>query len=240
MRERGIWAKLMLAAIVLVFGGLITSCDGNTVERRDCVVIIGDSTWAKTGAEERYLRQFSGQIYRTYYISGTQISGGANDIESQYDRAISEGPIRTLIMDGGGNDFLQGGLFVPNYTIMEINQAYERIFAKAAGDGVENIIVQGYYDSPVINRKTSLSEIEVGQVTRAAGRKYNMNTIYFDPSNDPWFADRVSATDEGITYDYLLADNIHPDDNASRRLARLVWDIMVANDIEQGENCPEF
>lgn len=237
MRERGVWVKLMLAAIVLVVSGLITSCDDNTPVRRDCVVIIGDSTWAKTGAEARYLRQFSGQIYRAYYISGTQIDGGANDIESQYDRAISEGPIRTLIMDGGGNDFLQGGLLIPNQTIREINEAYERIFAKAARDGVENIIVQGYYDSPVINRKTSLSEIEVSQVTREAGRKYNMNTIYFDPSNDPWFASRVRVTETGTTYDYLLDDNIHPDDNASRRLARLVWNIMVANDIEQGEPC---
>lgn len=47
--------------------------------------------------------------YRKYYISGAQMVGGLiKTIPQQYEDAIANGPIRTVILDGGGNDIEQG------------------------------------------------------------------------------------------------------------------------------------
>ncbi len=236
MKRKLFLTNLVAAALALLISGLITSCDtGGSfgTEQRDCVVILGDSIWDLTGAEERHLRDFSGHKYKTYYMSGTQMAGGVNDIESQYDRAARQGKIRTIIMDGGGNDFLLGGSLVPQATVREINAAYERIFQKAARDGVENIVVQGYYDAPSADQWTEMSERQVEALCSTASQKYGLKVVYFDPSDDPWFASKRPAQ-------YLLADNIHPTDAASKELARLVWENMRQNDIEQGEGCRGF
>lgn len=138
-----------------------------------------------------------------------------------------------IIMDGGGNDFLLGGRLTPQATIREINAAYQRIFQKAARHGVENIIIQGYYDAPSANTYTEQSEREVSVLAQKAADQYGMNVVYFDPSDDPWFSTKRPT-------EYLLSDNIHPTDAASKELARLVWENMQLNDIEQGENCSGF
>lgn len=231
-----------MAAVLLLSIGIITGCETDNdpgcgipqVEQRDCVVIIGDSIFALSGAEEEFLRDFSGHAYRTYYVSGAQMEGGmVRDIESQFDQALRIGPVRTLIMDGGGNDFFFGG--ANNQAIIrEISETYERIFKKAADAGVQNIVVQGYYTTRDEDEATRISEREVAALAQEAQTKYGLNTVYFDPSDDAWFAQRAA---DG-RYDYLKADGIHPTDAAAKELARLVWENMVANGMEQGEGCP--
>lgn len=232
--------NLTLTAIIFLSIGIFAGCEPDNdfgcgepqVEQRDCVVIIGDSIFALSGDEERFLREFSGHAYRTYYMSGAQMEGGMNDIESQFDRAARQGKIRTLIVDGGGNDFFFGGS--NNQAIIrEISAAYERIFQKASAEGVENVVVQGYYTTADEDAATRQSEAEVMAITAEAAQKYGMNTVYFNPSEDPWFSSRRPAQ-------YLIADGIHPTEAASRELARLLWDTMVAYDIEQGEGCEGF
>ena len=52
----------------------------------------------------------------------------AEDIEDQYDQAIDEGPIRTIITDGGGNDLLLGGESAYNKAVdQELKAAWIRI-----------------------------------------------------------------------------------------------------------------
>lgn len=235
MSKSSLSTQLLLVFLCLLLSGLVASCDtgGIGTQRRDCVVILGDSIWALTGAEERHLRDISGHRYKTYYMSGTQMQGGVNDIESQYDRAARQGRIRTIIMDGGGNDFLLGGMLTPQVAIREISAAYERIFEKAARDGVKNIIVQGYYKTSSTSSFTDQSESEVRQLTLAAAQKYGLNTAHFDPSDDPWFSSKRPGQ-------YTLIDGIHPTDAASRQLARLVWDTMAANQMEQDEGCQAY
>lgn len=241
-KETTFYQLLTLTAVFLLSIGILSGCDtaddpgcgAQMVERRDCVAIIGDSIFALSDMEEKFLREFSGHAYRTYYISGAQMEGGMiQDIESQLDQALRQGPIRTLIMDGGGNDFFFGGR--DNQAIIrEISAAYERIFKKAGNAGVKNVIVQGYYTTRDEDEATRISEQEVAQLTKDARTKYNLNSVYFDPSDDPWFSSRAA---DG-RYDYLKLDGIHPTDEASKELARLLWENMVANDMEQGEGCP--
>ncbi len=233
MAKKSLLNYLLLIFICFLVCGFVASCDTMGKERRDCVVMLGDSIFALTGAEERHLRDYSGHIYRTYYMSATQMQGGLNDIESQYDRAARLGKIRTIIMDGGGNDFLLGGALTPRATIQEINAAYERIFQKAARDGVENIVVQGYYRTSSTTAQTDQSETEVKNLTLAAAQKYGLNTAHFDPSDDPFFSSKRPSQ-------YTIADGIHPTNEASKQLARLVWETMRSNGMEQGEGCQSF
>ncbi len=228
-------SKLTLCMVAVLMASLmLTSCDLGGVEQRDCVVIIGDSIFDLTGQIEQNLRQISGQKYRTYYMSATQMNGGVNDIESQFDRALRQGRIRTLIMDGGGNDYFFGGsLTLPNVFVNEVNSAYERIFRKAANGGVENIVVMGYYETGTTNATTTRSESEVRDLTLSAVQRYGgslQKTVHFDPSDDAWFSSKRPSQ-------YLLMDGIHPTGAASKRLAELIWQTMQENDIEQGEGC---
>ena len=135
----------LVFALVIGFAG---GCDTGTttLEQRNCVAMIGDSIFALSGQITRHLQEISHQRYRTYYISGAQLAGGmVPNIEAQYDMASRAGAIRTLIMDGGGNDYLMGNRMNPERINQEIAEAFGRIFDKAQRDGVENVVVLGYY-----------------------------------------------------------------------------------------------
>lgn len=236
MKTRKIFTFAGFFIVCAMLIAFITGCEPD-LEERDCVVMLGDSVFALTGQETEYLEDLSGHEYRHYYENGAQLSGGSiiarDDIEDQYDEAIRDGDIRTIIMDGGGNDLLLGG--EDEYTEeldQELRQAWGRILDKAESDGVENIVVQGYY-------MTSSGSIEVedltemGEYLEQGGAQRGINLVYVNPATDSWFASR--SPDE-----YTLSDGIHPTDEASYQLATMVWNAMVAHNIEQGAGCWYF
>lgn len=245
--KKKVLGKLTLCAVVTVLVSfMLASCDTPTpsgcgttggIEQRDCVVMLGDSIFHLSGAIERHLRDYSNQKYRTYYMSATQMAGGVDDIESQYDRAIRQGRIRTIIMDGGGNDFLiGGGLIAPGPVITEISNAYKRIFKKAASDGVENIVVMGYYRTSSTNAATEESERQVREITLSAVQTFGgslKKAVHWDPSTDPWFSNKRPAS-------YTIVDGIHPTDAAANEMARMIWETMKNAGIEQGPGCQGF
>lgn len=236
--KKKIFNKLTLCTVVLILASLIpVSCvPGGGLEQRNCVVMLGDSIFALTGAIERNLRNYSHQKYRTYYMSATQMAGGVDDIESQYDRAIRQGRIRTIIMDGGGNDFLIGGGFMaPQTVINEINNAYKRIFKKASEDGVENIVVMGYYKTGTTSAITDQSEADVRNITLTAVDTFGgslQKAVHWDPSDDPYFANKRPAQ-------YTL-EGIHPNGAAANEMAKMIWQTMQNAGIEQGPGCQGF
>jgi lysophospholipase L1-like esterase len=222
-----IYAILSIFCLVALVG---VSCDP-ALEARDCVVMLGDSIFDYSDAETGYLEELSGHQYRTYYLNGAQMDGGViQDIESQYDSAIRAGAVRTIIMDGGGNDYLMG-TGSEEQIAEEVRQAYARILNKAQDDGVQNIIVQGYYLTASSPDGYAQDVEELAAGLEAAGASRGIKLVYVNPVADSWFASRRPAQ-------YTIADGIHPTDAASERLAQLVWDAMVANNIEQGEGCP--
>ena len=233
MRRKQLLIFTAYAVMCLLLIGSLTSCVPSS-NRRDCVVMLGDSIFALSGAETRYLEEMSGQTYRTYYVSGAQLEGGMiGDIEDQYDRAARAGKIRTIIIDGGGNDYLMGGCGNPEALEREIIAAWTRILDKAARDGVENMVVQGYYltastpDGDVADYDALAKNLEDGGASRG------INLVYVDPNKDSWFSSKRPGQ-------YTLADGIHPTNAASKELARLVWTAMQENDMEQGEGCQGF
>lgn len=237
MKSRNVSIVTGTVVVFLMLVGMLISCDAQ-LEERDCVVMLGDSIFALSGMEYEYLKDLSGQAYRTYYKSGAQMTGGSiialQDIESQYDTAIREGSIRTIIMDGGGNDSLLGPAGESEEEMVaDVAAAWNRILTKAKNDGVQNIIVQGYYKTCTSDESASMDawrdDTEVKLIAKA--QELGLNLVYIDPRDDPWFANKRPAQ-------YTKADCIHPTDPASQELANLVWDAMVSNNIEQGEGCP--
>lgn len=222
-----VWAVSSL----LFFVALVSvSCDP-ALEVRNCVVMLGDSIFDLSDMETEYLQELSGHEYRTYYLNGAQMDGGIiQDIESQYDSAIRAGDIRTIIMDGGGNDYLMGSGSEEEIAA-EVRAAYGRILDKAQRDGVQNIIVQGYYLTASSPDGYAEDAAEMGAGLEAAGAARGIKLVYVNPVADAWFAARRPSQ-------YTISDGIHPTDAASERLAQLVWNAMVANGIEQAEGCP--
>ncbi len=228
----------MFSALFFVFG-----CD-SADNQKDCVVMLGDSIFDYTDQETKFLEELSGSTYRHYYISGAELTGGLVDsIPEQYQKAINDGPIRTVIMDGGGNDVLIGGLSqcstvygtaLPQACLDildEVSATTEQLLLQLAADGVQNVIWQGYYHTtnPLLWQVTEYTNelMKQGLAEFQAEFPY-MKVIFIDVQ--PHFNKNYAAY-------YTLIDGIHPDTDASEDLATLVWNAMVSNNIEQGTSC---
>lgn len=240
MQRKQVSVLVGVAVALVLLVGMFSGCEtGGTagLEKRDCVVMLGDSIFALSGMEYEYLKDLSGQAYRIYYKSGAQMSGGsiiaAQDILDQYNTAKREGNIRTIIMDGGGNDSLLGPVGQSNAAMeREVAAAWNTILTNAKNDGVQHLIVQGYYKTNASTESAAMDQwrdkTEVELIAKA--KEIGLHLVYIDPRDDAWFSSKRPAQ-------YCKADGIHPTDPASERLAQLVWDAMVKNNIEQGEGC---
>jgi hypothetical protein len=235
----------LLVMILCVFSVtfLLAGCDPDETSK-PCVVMLGDSIFALSGRETRALEDLSGDTYRTYYISGAQMEGGPiKTIPKQYEDAIADGPIRTVILDGGGNDVLIGGLVKCSVAyggelrdqcdaiIDKTLASFETLFRQMIADGVENIIYQGYYyvrNKWLWQVTDELQDMGDVLVAEMAAEYPDVKFVFIDP--------RLHF-DQGDT-SYLILDGIHPTRAASETLANLVWDAMVEDGIEQGESCP--
>lgn len=124
------------------------------------VVTIGDS-YMQLGNEgiEPSLDKAAGQKYRHYGVMGTQLSNGV--IPAQYDQAKTANPkILTVLMTGGGNDFLQNPMNLsdcassgPNCTgtIDRAIDSLTKLWAKMGADGVKDVFMITYPHTPMMN-----------------------------------------------------------------------------------------
>ncbi len=245
--------KVSLGIVVVLIVSamwLWVSCDGGSTGtiQKDCVVWIGDSIFALSGEEANALEDLSGHSYRTYYVSGSQMEGGfVQNIPNQYAKAVrDDSNIRTVIMDGGGNDVLIGanGACDANYQSGSLSQACYNIIDRVEAvnialwqdmvdDGVENIINQGYYyssDKDLWLVSDVFQERTKQEFAAFAQSHPGVKMIFIEPKDNPYF-------DKDDVRDYTIYDGIHPTDEASEVLANMVWDAMVANGIEQTDEC---
>lgn len=191
------------------------------------VVIMGDSVFDFTGDISTVLEELSGDRYRDYSVTGARIDA----IVQQYDKARSEDSnIRTVLMDGGGNNLLQR-----NQTnckdaddsrcvemIQTISTHVEDALDHMSADNVENVIFLGYYH---MKRNLEFLGPAIDAINQANFEKCKnagLNCYSVDPTE----------AFEGHP-EYLQWDNIHPTNEGSRVLADMIWDVMVQNQIEQ-------
>jgi len=218
-------------------GGLFSNARVSDADN-DQVVTIGDSIFALSGELQDFLEDYAGESFRRYTISGAELKGGviATDIVTQYEIARQDNPnIKTLLMDGGGNDIL-----IPAITLFDPydckTQWYEwgrlsrscknfiddiyvdavNFLNKVDNDGVENVIYLGYYyTKDALLLLDSMEEaVDYGDMRLDQACRYTTaNCTFVDP--------RHAIKDSDI-----IIDGIHPSTSGSRKLANLVWPVL--------------
>jgi hypothetical protein len=201
------------------------------------VVNLGDSIFALSGDESKYLHAWSGQTFRRYATSGAEVNGGdwiAPSVKNQYATARSDNSyIKTIFMDGGGNDILIPATALDPYNCKVdwwesglssscknlINDVYVdtvNLLNQMGRDGVKNIIFQGYYrvkfgliGSTSLNQAVDYGDLKLSQAVANATAVANYR-VFIDPRSK-------------ITNSDIIIDGIHPTDSGSYKLAQLVW-----------------
>jgi len=186
-------------------------------------MIVGDSIFALSGDIHEYLEGDLDESIDTYARSGCQVNGGSlicsrrYTIPNQYDNADKDG-IETVIMNGGGNDFLLGdGADCTTQSCVEevlagIEQTLAGMYNDMRNDGIDEIIFLGYYN---------LGDPERDQIN-SVSMAYKAETY---PQMGIKFIDTRPAF-AGNEARYITSDGIHPTAAGSRVLADLILDTL--------------
>lgn len=218
-------------------GGVVTPDGGATTTRPDQgmgdgkdVVTLGDS-WMNLDNSmgiQQSLEKVARRDYRNYGVPGTKLLDEV--IPNQYVTAKAQGPIKTVVMTGGGNDVLQDPLLLigecPDATFdtssackQRVDQCISRLsrlWADMAKDGVQDVIIIGY---------TEKALALLGPFTKV--------NAYTDQKSQP-ACDMVPAPLRCTAFDTdilvpdltLGIDSIHPDAAGYDKLGAAVWKIM--------------
>ena len=236
--------KLIISAsvlAVLAMGG--TGCDINNnddvagLPKNNQAVIIGDSIFALSGEIKEFLALQAGENYRGSAMSGAKVIGntwyGAQAIPTQYtNERSSNSNIRTIIMDGGGNDILGQRSscepFSPSCQAIldNVADALESLFVTMNNDGVQDIVYLGYYYMPRSNASLNPA-MDVGIALLMATCDGSPAPCHFVDAR-PLFLGNEEA--------WVNSDDIHPNRTGSEVLANGIWNEMVAKGIEQNAN----
>ncbi len=187
-------------------------------------LIVGDSIFALSGDIREFLEDDLNETIRSEARSGCEVLGGSllcpssSSIPNQYDDANING-IDTVIMNGGGNDFLLGegsSCFTQSCTLEVLNaieQELAAMFAQMHADGMEQIIFLGYYNTPADPDNVAVNTISV---------QYKLDNY---PALGVDYIDSRPAFD-GNERAYITSDDIHPTAAGSRVLADLILDTL--------------
>ncbi len=227
--------RLVLCISVVVpmmMGVQAPGCDMTTNDEvtNPKAIFIGDSIFDLSGKISDHLEVLSGEQYRDYAVSLEEIA----DIIAQYERAKTEDPeIRTVIMDGGGNDVLMGyeeqcsnGVSAECEAIIAyVKTELDGLLATMNADGVKHVVFLEYYhlkgDKAKLNQAVDYLDEQLALSCSEA-------------AIDCYFVECRTAF-EGHP-EYINDDNVHPSDPGSEVLVELIWAVMVENDIEQNED----
>jgi hypothetical protein len=233
-------SKMFYALSVLLLCSVVSACgliSVSWIRSASCnkVVNLGDSIFALSGDEHSYLQSWAGQTFRRYAKSGAMITGGDSitpDLNMQYNTAKGDGLIKTIFMDGGGNDILiPATLFDPYNCKVDwwesglsssckslINDVYVNtvtLLNRMAADGVQYVIFQGYY-----HVKGGL----IGTTALNPAVDYGDTKLSLAVTNStlPWKV-FIDARNLGITNSDIIIDGIHPTSSGSYKLASAIW-----------------
>jgi hypothetical protein len=225
--------------MLLTLSVLLTACGGSSYTRdadNNQVITLGDSIFDLSDELQGNLEDYAGQTFRKYTLSGAQLYNrgiGIAPVVDQYAEAkIDDSDIRTIVMDGGGNDILipvvaqfdpyrckthwyQFGklsskcrAFIDDLYIDGVN-----LLNDMDEDGVDNIIYLGYYytKNALLPLKNLKQAVDYGNTILAnACKNSTANCTFVDPRSS------ISNSD-------IIFDGIHPASSGSRKLADLIW-----------------
>lgn len=237
------WLSVRVIVALVLFSMMLACSAGELLSvpwirsaTRNDVVNLGDSIFALSGGESNYLHSWSGHTFRRYATSGAEIKGGilAPDVASQYATARSDNSnIKTIFMDGGGNDILIPATVLDPYNCKVdwwesglstscknlINDVYVdtvNVLNQMGRDGVKNIIFQGYYHvkfgligTTTLNQAVDYGDTKLSQAVSNATAAANYR-VFIDPRPN-------------IVNSDIIIDGVHPADSGSKKLATLIW-----------------
>jgi len=187
------------------------------------VITIGDS-WmllsAGTGIEVS-LEKISKRDYRNFGVPGTKLLDEV--IPKQYTTAKGQGPVKTVVMTGGGNDIIQDkptdcvdSAFgdVCKAQIDKVGARLVKLWEEMSKDGVEDVLIIGY------TRKASLL---FSPLSKSA--EYSNLTI---PPLCAAVAPplRCHALDADTVFDGATREGIHPTNAGYDKIGEAVWKLM--------------
>jgi hypothetical protein len=217
------------------------------------VVLLGDSyvNWPSHNFPSD-LNKLAGQSYRLYAVGGFSMgSGGIGLIPPELDQALAADPdIRTIVMDGGGNDILlpdtiqfpQGGnckndpnaANVPDCQkiVQKALEAATSLMRRAATAGVKDVV---YFFYPHVPEGTFLG-----------GQHPNVMLDYAYPKVKSLCESAYAMTEGRLTChfvdmipvfqghpDWFVPGDIHPNAQGSAAMAQAVWSKMQEDCIAQ-------
>ena len=221
-----------LLFVISIFAGLAlaTGCSAdlhNPTATEQNVQIVGDSVFDLSGDIQKVLKTLSGgKMYKDRSVSGAKIAA----IQSQLNTALGRTTLKTVIADGGANDILQGSadcdtdpltqgcIDVLDYLGDKMDTMLDAMYTKSP----DYCVWLGYY-------YVKGSEIEKNE---AIDHAYSLYPGIFSPY----------APGSGVKYIYvdprslilpadIKSDNIHPTSSGSQKLATLIWNAMVLNNM---------
>ncbi len=189
------------------------------------VMVIGDSYFALSGEIVRALENEARNAgvlgandrFRNNPVSGATLAN--NGIPSQYTNGISSGKVKYVIMDGGGNDCLQG-YSAPPYTestpfIKNATDAVTNLLKQMKADGVVKVFYL-FYPNPngdLNGLKAKLDALRPIMQSTVANAAVKPETYFFD----------IRPTWDGHLSEYTLSDGIHPTTAGSVATAKAMW-----------------
>lgn len=210
---------VLASCVALNAGAIGGGGSGSSADK----MIVGDSIFALSGDIHEYLEEDLDETIDTYARSGWQVNGGSlicsrrYTIPNQYANADKDG-IETVIMNGGGNDFLLGeGADCTTESCVEevlmgIEQTLAGMYSDMLNQGVDEIIFLGYYNLGDPER----DQINSVSMAYKAENYPQMGVKFIDTR--PAFAGNESR--------YITSDGIHPTAAGSRVLADLILDTL--------------
>jgi hypothetical protein len=238
MKVKSLMIGAMVLCLMVSACGFMASVPWIRSASNNKIVNLGDSIFALSGDEQAYLHSWAGQTFRRYSTSGAEINGGdwiAPSVKNQYATARGDNSyIKTIFMDGGGNDILIPATALDPYNCKVdwwesglstscknlVNDIYVdsvNLLNQMGRDGVQNIIFQGYYypKNGLIGSTTLKQVLDYGD-NKLASAVTNATAV----ANHRVFIDPRTL---GITNSDIIIDGIHPTSSGSYKLAVAMW-----------------
>jgi len=159
----------------------------------------------------------SGEHYDDESISGTWMSSGSGSIPDQYKTAQGKNDIKYVVMDGGGNDCMNGGTGDPIIT------AATKLFQQMATDGVLKVVYFWMPDpvgSSWANLKSCLDAVRPKIKSLCEG--LTSPKCYYVDLRESWNG-----------HPEYTSDGIHPTAAGDTASSKQIWDVMVKNCVAQ-------
>lgn len=238
LKFKSLLVGALVLTLILSACGFMASVPWIRSASNNRVVNLGDSIFALSGDEQAYLHSWAGETFRRYSTSGASMLGGdwiAPSVTNQYAIAKGDGYIKTIFMDGGGNDILIPATAFDPYNCKVdwwesglsskcknlINDVYVNtvnLLNQMGRDGVQNLIYQGYYHvkfgwigTTRLNPAVDYGDTKLSQAVSnaTAGPAYR---VFLDPR----YRTNIYNSD-------IVSDGIHPTSSGSYKLASMVW-----------------